>query len=810
MILSDVFSVLQWWFFIFILGIFFLPITNRLFSSFIDKGYAFSKIIGIIFLSYFTFLIGILHIMPFTRLSLILVVVFFAVLQIYRFRVTPFKELRSSKTFLVFEELLFLAGLFLWTFVRGYAPEIHGLEKYMDFGFINSILRAEYFPPKDMWLTPHSINYYYFGHLVTAVLTRLSGIQPQITYNLMLATILGLTLTASFSIGATLIGNIKKTTKTHIIKIIAAGILTGLLVTFAGNLHTIYTLFKPYENETPVPPISFYGNTCMKIEEIASGKRICVDNEYKPTFRFKSDLEFTGINPCYKKTSYIKIGNLGERQTYQCLEEEQKKISLFPNSYWYPNATRFIHNTIHEFPMYSWVVADLHGHVFGIPFVLLTIGFALSIFLRQQENKNKQDKKSSTTLSRLQSLMSSSVGSLRLGDLVFAGFLLSVMYMTNAWDGLIYLMLFIFLIIFILLRKPSEASLSSRIVNLFSIFLVASSVVFFTFVFFSLPFSIFFKPFASGIGILCAPDFLLKIKELGPFLFEQNHCLRSPWWQLLILYGFFYFFVLSFIVFLFKVRKVATSDLFVILLIIVATILILVPEFIYLKDIYPDHYRANTMFKLVFQAFIMLSLASGYIIVRIISSLGIMNRELRIKKIFFSALYLLVITGLLSLVFIYPFQATMSYYGNLVTYKGIDGAKYLKELYSDDYLAIQWLNKNIKGQPVILEAQGDSYTDYSRVSSNTGLPTVLGWTVHEWLWRGTYDVPAPRIAEIQTMYETEDVKTLGKLLKKYRVEYVFIGNLEREKYPSINENKFAELGRVVHKSGETKIYEIKK
>ena len=61
----------------------------------------------------------------------------------------------------------------------------------------------------------------------------------------------------------------------------------------------------------------------------------------------------------------------------------------FPNSYWYPNATRFIYHTIHEFPIYSWTVADLHGHVLDIPFVLLTIAFLFSLLLMQNASSKK-------------------------------------------------------------------------------------------------------------------------------------------------------------------------------------------------------------------------------------------------------------------------------------------------------------------------------------------------------------------------------------------------------------------------------------
>jgi YYY domain-containing protein len=263
-----------------------------------------------------------------------------------------------------------------------------------------------------------------------------------------------------------------------------------------------------------------------------------------------------------------------------------------------------------------------------------------------------------------------------------------------------------------------------------------------------------------------------------------------------MLYGFFYFFVFTFLIYLTRAKKILRIDAFVLLLILLSTVLIFLPEFIYVKDIYPAHYRANTMFKLVFQAFIMLSLCSAYIFTRLMQG--------RLRFVFFP-----VSLTLIMLVMTYPYLAIGSYYGDLKTYKGLDGMAYLKTLYPSDYDAILWLNARIKGQPVILEAQGDSYTDYGRVSSNTGLPTVLGWTVHEWLWRGDYGVPAPRIAEVKDVYETKDMTLAQKLLGKYKVKYVFIGTLEYEKYPALNEQKFEKLGKLVFQKDKTKIYEIK-
>ncbi len=722
----DFSSIITWWIVIFGIGLIFLPLTFIIFKNFFDRGYIFSKILGIAVVSYTIFLLGILHIGPFSFLTSVLVLIFFAILNtsfIIRERNDGLKRflriIKDNWVIFIFEEILFIFCLLFWSYIRSFQPDIHGLEKYMDFGILNSILRSEFFPPKDIWFTPLSINYYYFGHLTTAVLTKLSNIPSSITFNLMIASIFAFTLVGSFSIGANLVFRSFVTKNSKIqttIATVAAGLLTGLLVSLCGNLQTIYSFFKNYSGENPVPfwhlPFSF------------------------PTF---------------------------------------------PNNYWYPNATRFIYHTIHEFPLYSFVVSDLHGHVLDIPFVLLIIGLLLSEFLEMRIKISK------TTIALI-------------------SFLLAIMYMTNAWDGIIYFLLAALIFLYPLIY--SKLFYSSKKLPLGN-WVLTIAILFFGFFIFSYPFNHFFKPFVSGIGMVCPPDFLVKIGKIGPFIFEADHCQKSPWWQIFILYGFFYFWVISFIIFIFKnikrkkltikLKSIEKSDLFVFTLIPLSIILIIIPELMYAKDIYPAHYRANTMFKLVYQSFIMLSIASSYIIIRIITNFKYMYWKFLVFGI--------GVIGLL-LVFIYPYFAINSFYGGLKAQLGLEGTKYLKNLYPTDYEAILWINKNIKGQPVILEAQGDSYTDFARISANTGLPTVLGWTVHEWLWRGTYDIPAPRITEVKTLYETPDIGATRQLINKYKIYYVFIGDLEFQQYPNLNEKKFNKLGVIVYKNGRTKIYKI--
>lgn len=741
--LTDFLIGFQWWIALFLIGVIFTPITYYLFPNFVDRGYIFSKSIGILILSYLMLVVGIIHVLPFSFFSLVLLLVLCAVLSIFAARKYGFylplrQDLKPLSKWIIIEEIFFLIILIFFSYVRSFAPDINGLEKFMDYGFVNSILRSTYFPPKDMWFTPLSINYYYFGHFITAVLTKLSLLQSQYTFNLMIATIAGLTFVSSFSLGINLYH--KATGKVGFFKIIIVGILSGLLVTFAGNLHVLYTLFLPYENEHPVP-------------------------------------------------------------FWQLVFSPQ----TFPNSYWYPNATRFIYHTIHEFPIYSWTVSDLHGHVTDIPFVLLTIAFIYSLFLGYKKITHEKTPKTKKLLSTYYHILRRDLP-LSLVQTTILSLLLAVMYMTNAWDGLIYYLLAVLLIAYLNWKELSQTSLSiiQKLLNFVLGLIVPGLALGLGLLLFSLPLSLFFKPFVSGIGVLCAPSFLTSIGHIGPLLFEPNHCQHSPWWQLVTLYGFFYFFIILLLIAFIKIKRITKSDVFVLMLTLIATLLIIIPEFIYAKDIYPDHYRANTMFKLVFQSFIMLSLVTGYAISRI-------SLVLKIKKTLLTRLiyilFFFITLCLLTAVFTYPYFAIVSYYGNLKTYYGLNGTKYLDQKYPSDAKAIAWLNKNVSGQPVILEAQGDSYTDYARVSSNTGLPTVLGWTVHEWLWRGTYDIPAPRIDEIKTLYESTDLTETKSLLQKYQVKYVFVGDLEREKY-TLNEGKFKTLGRPVYQTGETTIYEL--
>ena len=166
----------SWYFFLLLLGIVALPVTKKIFGSFFDVGYSFSKAIGLLIVSYSALVLGMYHILPFSRGGLLFLTGLLGLVGAYFLRKNQTKAIvlpRNQLLIIIFQEILFIASLFLWVKVRGQEPSIHGLEKFMDFGFMNSIIKSEYFPPKDMWLAGHSSNYYYFEHLTGAVFIKL-------------------------------------------------------------------------------------------------------------------------------------------------------------------------------------------------------------------------------------------------------------------------------------------------------------------------------------------------------------------------------------------------------------------------------------------------------------------------------------------------------------------------------------------------------------------------------------------------------------------------------------------------------------
>ncbi len=269
---------------------------------------------------------------------------------------SPFSTwLRANGRLILLTELLFLAAMALWALVRSYSPEITtaGGEKWMELTFLSGILRSERFPPLDPWLSGYGISYYYFGYVMLAALTRLSGLAPSVAFNVGLSAWFALTIVAAFGVAydmaaALLAPRIAQ----HVSRINSrlaylAGLLGALFVALLGNL----------------------AGFLESMQGIGLGSTA-----------FWRWLDIKDLN-C-----------LGGPGFTEPIANCPQVTSLLPDRfYWWWRASRVLTDrdlagnameVIDEFPFFSFLLGDMHPHVLGLPFVLLAVGLALALVLR--------------------------------------------------------------------------------------------------------------------------------------------------------------------------------------------------------------------------------------------------------------------------------------------------------------------------------------------------------------------------------------------------------------------------------------------
>jgi len=225
-------------------------------------------------------------------------------------------------------------------------------------------------------------------------------------------------------------------------------------------------------------------------------------------------------------------------------------------------------------------------------------------------------------------------------------------------------------------------------------------------------------------------------------------------------------------------------------------------EVVFLRDPYGGElHRMNTVFKLYFQAWLVLALAFPAFVTDLLAHGGRLRR---------AAAAAVLLTGL-TLSLCYPLGAvTLRWHAPREW--TLNGEAYLDRDHPGDAAAIRWLAGAAHGLPAILEASGDPYSYFARVSANTGLPTVLGWFNHESLWRGSDPRTGERKRDVDLLYNETEIDPIRPLLARYHIRYVFIGDLERERFPASSLDKFRshpELFQPVHHSGTTDVFEVR-
>jgi uncharacterized membrane protein len=244
-------------------------------------------------------------------------------------------------------------------------------------------------------------------------------------------------------------------------------------------------------------------------------------------------------------------------------------------------------------------------------------------------------------------------------------------------------------------------------------------------------------------------------------------------------------------------------------------------EFVYLRDAFGS--RMNTVFKFYFQAWALLGLVAAFGVYYVLEGSRLSGRgsvpallggrrqayggpPLRstLGRAAFGALCaLFLFAGLL-----YPLGASISRTDGFAGPPTLDGTAFVARDRPEEHAAVRWLNENVPGNPVIVEAVRGSFAyEHARISSRTGLPAVMGWTGHEGQWHGLYDEIAEREQDVNLLYRGS-IQDARRIMDKYGVTYVFVGYLERAEFGSTVE-KFGRFMDVAFRDGDTVIYKRK-
>ena len=843
---TDTSMCLWWTIFLMFMGFITLPLAAKLWGGFSSGGFLLSQPLGLIFTCLLLWTLTHLKICKVNVLCILLCALVIAVCCYVpgKLRESLFKKLKS-KGFVeaaVVEETVFLVIFFLMCYYKGFLPDINGQEKFMDYGFIMSMLRNGSLPANDMWLSGYSINYYYFGQYIWTVVIKTTNIPSGVGYNLAMCSATALPFAMSFSIGKFMIEAASKRgfKDNKFIKYIA-GLLTGCAVSLWGNSHSFY-----YDEKS-------FGNKMLDIF-----RSMGIDVGRTDHFFYPDSTRFIGWNP-----------DLG------------------------------VDYTIEEFPFYSYIVGDLHAHVISMIIVLLISAIILSMICavklpskEEVELVHGLDNLGGDSNSRILPELESTITL----HLVLCAVLLGCAQMTNYWDFLIY---FVFCSMGVLIcntiRSPKFTNIPGAIVFIVNVggilliylakgsnppvlfaleaLLMVASFLFCVVSPTALPRTSFQMSFLFTVATLTALPFNINFDMISNSLGKcKNH---SSLFQLFILYGTHVLISVVFMIIVFanknyrdkssvsnkKKNGIKNSsdvigedytytnpvqaffakrnliDIYCCGMTVVGLMLLIAPEIFYVRDIYTGGYlRSNTMFKFAFAAFIILSTTMIYSIIRLFWFIGKNGK----KNI---VLFCIAIGFTLEL-FIpahYTMLALKQRSGELKkeNYKTLDGTAYLGKhasLYVDEYYSgnlipymacVEWFNKNVKDSPVICESYGDSYTDYCIISAYTGLPTVFGWQTHEWLWRfhGVVNKETdilesdpekdvwklyitPRHNDVDILYLSSNASDIQGIINKYQIEYIVIGDLERHKYSYDNSDVFSKLGNVVFTFEDLKVYKV--
>src|SRR5579871_6774293 len=370
-------ELVQMWALVEVLGLICLPLTMTVCKNLPDRGWAFSKIVGMALLAFCVWLpLMTIQAFPFSQLFVFGVFLIILALNIYGFTRTwrtIVETIRTHLTYVIACELLYLGMIFLLGIIRSYNPNIQSFEMFMDEGFLAAILRSPHFPPQDMWLAGYPINYYYYAHYTIAVLAKLLNQPASIAFNTGICTFFGLTAVNIFGV-------------------------TSNIVAWARHQRLSSEGGQPRRARSGL---------------VSRARSSSLVPSLSKAMPFGAVSVLMGLV----------LGNLASTQDWW-----KQHDSGLPYFYWF-NVSRVVPNTINEFPAFSFLLSCFHAHVLTLAFTILAIGLAFNLFL---ERGNGSD-------DNAQGLHVFGRGWRLILNLGFTAMVLGGLFAMNGWDLPTYL-----------------------------------------------------------------------------------------------------------------------------------------------------------------------------------------------------------------------------------------------------------------------------------------------------------------------------------------------------------------------------------
>ena len=752
-------EIMRWWIALLVLGIGFFPLSAYLFRKFSDRGYVFGKVLGLVIGGWLVWVFSSLHIVKFSTVGCyvllgICIVANYGLAFFFckkkKVALGEFFGLTDGSavfTKAIWYEVLFFAVFAILLYVKCFRPDFSWqTEGGMDYGFMISMMKSDYMPPEDFWYSGTDLNYYYLGQYFFTYLTKLSGVSIKVAYNLALMTVGALCMVLAYSL--------------------------------ASRIFEVYMKERTEEyrmlGKKTIASVPLLQQILPRISGLLAGAGVtfaCTNHYW-----------------VYRKLGPVLCEIMGVDGNH---------------SYWFSDPTRYIgwqgealDQTIHEFPAYSLVLGDLHAHVTNIIFVITLLAVLFAFLLSRKDRMKQAVAGSLEPVSYKREILQPHI--------IVLSFFIGIFQMTNYWDFPIY---FVVCGAVILVSNAIVCGFTKKTFWLTAVhaaeFIMISYITAFLF-------NIHFESMASGIGICDR---------------------RTEPYQMIIVWGMPIAAVIAYLVgsikeeqkrraggvsekehknvFFAWLQNLKASDLFLLILGLCAVGLILMPELIYVRDIYGSaNQRTNTMFKLTYQAFILFGIFMGPMMTRyfLLPKSG--------KQFVAGALMLFLLCRNVEY-FEMSWESWAGDYKDKERYISLD-ATCSTDVSETDRLAADWINENIEGRPVILEAHGPSYRTngvvHNRISALTGCPTIIGWRTHEWLWKGDVAAVDARAEDVEAIYACANVELGTMLLQKYDVDYLYVGEVEYLKYKDsegyslLDYDYLRSLGEVVYEGGRESDY----